>query len=313
MSDRRRINVAITRARRQVVVVGDVETCSSDSFLKGLLDYISENGDHRSAAEFLESVDQSGSLGMESLVAVTDCFPAKQTIVKKSPDKERAPTYSKKKLAQATVPLLTIPRSEYEAKLNDALASLVIQFAEKNLQGGAVTILPYDATVHRSSKLVVVESNDSSQDTLVFPSTLNSFQRMKLHATAEEKSLSHRTIESSEGKMLYISLNKSNEEEHPSISDDFVKISKKEINTKKEPPQYGNKKSATLLVGTSGESKGKRVDNHGSVYISPFRLAQQQNAIDFSIDDEDALLDQAIHANKVIYLPLNRKSVDRLL
>eukprot|EP00605_Chrysophyceae_sp_TOSAG23-4_P000054 GSChrysophyteH1.ASY1.ANO1.56.1 assembled CDS len=53
LSDRRRINVAVTRARRHLCVICDSDTCSRDAFLKSLLDHMSKHGCHRSAAEWL--------------------------------------------------------------------------------------------------------------------------------------------------------------------------------------------------------------------------------------------------------------------
>ncbi|GIL45596.1 hypothetical protein Vafri_2803 [Volvox africanus] len=53
LSDRRRMNVAVTRARRHCAVVCDSETVSHDDFLKRLVDYFTEHGEYRSAAELV--------------------------------------------------------------------------------------------------------------------------------------------------------------------------------------------------------------------------------------------------------------------
>ena len=47
LADHRRINVAVTRARRHVCIVGDSDTVSSDRFLKKLYEHVSEHGDVR--------------------------------------------------------------------------------------------------------------------------------------------------------------------------------------------------------------------------------------------------------------------------
>ena len=54
LSEDRRINVAITRARRHLVVVCDTETVSQHSFLKSLVEYMSSYGEVRSAHEYQE-------------------------------------------------------------------------------------------------------------------------------------------------------------------------------------------------------------------------------------------------------------------
>jgi hypothetical protein len=48
LGDKRRINVAVTRARRHLAVVCDVDTCSSDPFIRGLIEHIGVVGEHRS-------------------------------------------------------------------------------------------------------------------------------------------------------------------------------------------------------------------------------------------------------------------------
>jgi ATP-dependent RNA/DNA helicase IGHMBP2 len=52
LADRRRMNVAVTRARRHVAVVCDSDTISRDAFLGRLVQYFESNGTYRSAAEF---------------------------------------------------------------------------------------------------------------------------------------------------------------------------------------------------------------------------------------------------------------------
>eukprot|EP01027_Heterolobosea_sp_BB2_P010775 GEZU01015771.1.p1 GENE.GEZU01015771.1~~GEZU01015771.1.p1 ORF type:complete len:457 (-),score=170.22 GEZU01015771.1:61-1431(-) len=53
LSDQRRINVAITRARRHVAVVADSTTMRNNDFLARMIKYFEEFADHRSAEEYL--------------------------------------------------------------------------------------------------------------------------------------------------------------------------------------------------------------------------------------------------------------------
>ena len=53
LSEKRRINVAVTRARRHLAVIGDSETVSHDEFLKSLMEYLHKEGEVRSAQEFV--------------------------------------------------------------------------------------------------------------------------------------------------------------------------------------------------------------------------------------------------------------------
>ncbi|KAF9598090.1 hypothetical protein IFM89_024435 [Coptis chinensis] len=52
LRDQRRMNVAVTRARRQCCLVCDTETVSSDGFLKRLIEHFEENGEYLSASEY---------------------------------------------------------------------------------------------------------------------------------------------------------------------------------------------------------------------------------------------------------------------
>ena len=55
LSEARRMNVAVTRGRRHVCLVGDSETAAAHPFLRRLLDYFGEHGEVRSAAEYGEA------------------------------------------------------------------------------------------------------------------------------------------------------------------------------------------------------------------------------------------------------------------
>ncbi|KAF3773227.1 DNA-binding protein SMUBP-2 [Nymphaea thermarum] len=54
LSDNRRMNVAVTRARRHCCLVCDSETVNHDSFLKRLVEYFEEHGEYLSASEFTQ-------------------------------------------------------------------------------------------------------------------------------------------------------------------------------------------------------------------------------------------------------------------
>ncbi|XP_048112394.1 DNA-binding protein SMUBP-2 [Alosa alosa] len=56
LAEDRRINVAVTRARRQLTVVCDSQTVRNHDFLKSLVDYMTEHGEMRTAFEYLEDV-----------------------------------------------------------------------------------------------------------------------------------------------------------------------------------------------------------------------------------------------------------------
>ena len=56
LAEDRRINVAVTRARRHLALVCDSETVSHHSFIKSLVDYILDHGEVRSAEQYLQGL-----------------------------------------------------------------------------------------------------------------------------------------------------------------------------------------------------------------------------------------------------------------
>jgi len=55
LKDYRRMNVAMTRAKKKLIIIGDSATIGNDKFYAKLLDYIEQNGSYRSAWEYFES------------------------------------------------------------------------------------------------------------------------------------------------------------------------------------------------------------------------------------------------------------------
>lgn len=53
LNDTRRMNVAMTRAKHKLVMVGDSATISNSTFYKNLLDYLEANGQYHSAWEWM--------------------------------------------------------------------------------------------------------------------------------------------------------------------------------------------------------------------------------------------------------------------
>ena len=58
LSDSRRMNVALTRARRQLIVIGDSATLGADEFFQTLLKWFEESGAYRSVWEIPDAVTE---------------------------------------------------------------------------------------------------------------------------------------------------------------------------------------------------------------------------------------------------------------
>ena len=56
LQEMRRTNVAMTRARRHLVLIGDSTTISNEPFIKGMVAYCHKHGDVHSAYEYVNGM-----------------------------------------------------------------------------------------------------------------------------------------------------------------------------------------------------------------------------------------------------------------
>ena len=92
LRDDRRLNVAVTRAKRHVCVVCDVETVNKSVFISGLVDWIDSHGEHRSAIELQESDFADAERELTKMVTksrVSETQALKELPKKKSEDDRR--------------------------------------------------------------------------------------------------------------------------------------------------------------------------------------------------------------------------------
>lgn len=80
LRDARRLNVAVTRAKRHCAVVCDVETVSQDDFIKGMVEWMEEHGEYFSAAEFDKESDDIPSDKEQQKVPVQNKLNAKAKV-----------------------------------------------------------------------------------------------------------------------------------------------------------------------------------------------------------------------------------------
>ncbi|KAM6067753.1 DNA-binding protein SMUBP-2 isoform 2-T2 [Theristicus caerulescens] len=183
LAEDRRINVAVTRARRHVAVICDTRTVSNQAFLKRLVDYFSQHGEVRTAFEYLdnlvpENYAQDGR-GEQQQGAK---LPAA------SGPKPQLPLGGKLKAA-ATKPKCQKPEA---------------RFAPNTSGPGRESPGTKDSADR--FKAMLVAFLESSETQLDFPPSLNSHDRMLVHLMAEEYGLQH--VSSGEGRDRYISVRK---------------------------------------------------------------------------------------------------------
>ncbi|GLE05347.1 hypothetical protein PINS_up014360 [Pythium insidiosum] len=91
LADDRRMNVAVTRAKRHVAIVCDTETIRAHPFLKNMVEHFEQFGEYRSAQEYLEERVVQGSHSVDAAVAVvTDGAKKEEEEKKKAKTKDVA-------------------------------------------------------------------------------------------------------------------------------------------------------------------------------------------------------------------------------
>ena len=152
LADKRRINVAITRAKRHLAVICDAETCSSDPFLGRFIQYISEYGEHRSAAEILVkdvvAAEYSGPQACETLSDVV-CETTGEAALKGTDRIDFKPHHDGQSVVESS---RTSKKKKKSKKLKADSASAVADTDHIKIIG-LKDILPSSSTVEEKSKI----------------------------------------------------------------------------------------------------------------------------------------------------------------
>ncbi|NXO72241.1 SMBP2 protein, partial [Phainopepla nitens] len=195
LAEERRINVAVTRARRQVAVVCDSHTVGSRPFLRRLLDHLCQHGLVRSAFEYLDDLVPQNYPG--------EGWAQRQQGPKPPGPKARPAPARKLKAAVAA----GAGRQKPGARSSPSAAG-----AGRDGSGSKEAGDRFRATL--------VAFLASSEAQLDFPASLNSHERMLVHVLAEEYGLQH--LSSGEGRDRFISVCKRLPKQPPLLSEPLL-------------------------------------------------------------------------------------------
>lgn len=168
LSDDRRLNVALTRARRHLCVVADSDTVSSHPFLAKLVKYCEENAEYNGADLYLPA-DRPiyGVFATESRGGGGGAATATPAATAKT-----GPKKTKKKAAAVTTTTTSggasapaSPAAQQQAK------------ASKSTEEEAVDTGAYEAI--KAQVVAFLASSEPAE--LVFPASLTSYERYLLH------------------------------------------------------------------------------------------------------------------------------------
>ncbi|XP_050808766.1 DNA-binding protein SMUBP-2 isoform X2 [Gopherus flavomarginatus] len=230
LAEERRINVAVTRARRHVAVICDSRTVSSQAFLKRLVDYLNEHGEVRTAFEYLDDIvpenySYENSQGHSEQGAGTKTSTT--STLKPPPEGQKSKPNSMK-------PSTRKPAAGHLQSVNEAR----VERPEMKDNSGKF-------------RAMIAEFLESSEMQLDFPSSLNSHNRMLVHQMAEEYGLQH--LSTGEGRKRYISIRKRT----TTVSSSPVNTGGSEQIPPAESQSPAKEEPASVKKGGSSMSSGK--------------------------------------------------------
>lgn len=193
LAEDRRINVAITRARRHVAVICDSHTVNNHAFLKTLVNYFTEHGEVRTAFEYLDDIvpenyTHESAQGHGRTSKSRD--PA-TSIKKPASDQERGQE------ARATT-------GQGRRKPSERQPGSQVYSQPSSSAGGSDRTGGPDHTEH--FRAVIKKFVASKESQLEFPTSLSSHDRLRVHQIAEEFGLRHDS--SGEGKARHITVSR---------------------------------------------------------------------------------------------------------
>ncbi|XP_037538873.1 DNA-binding protein SMUBP-2 [Nematolebias whitei] len=167
LAEDRRINVAVTRARRHIAVVCDTQTVQSHAFLKSLVSHMTEFGEVRTAFEYLQ-----------------DVVPQNYSRERKGVKKTTSSTTKQKVKDQ--------PVSKAKQKQTAVESAAALQSRTKPCTSSA----PRDEQQSGSRYAEIREQvedfiKDPNRNELQFPPSFNSHDRLLVHQISEELGLVH--------------------------------------------------------------------------------------------------------------------------
>lgn len=246
LAEDRRINVAVTRARRHVAVICDCETVSHHKFLNGLVDYMTKHGEVRSAAQYsseldcLETVARPIQLQQQVKQSKTKLPGQPHTQVKQSGAKPKTKASQKKGNVNSRLPHVSSVEKQVvtvtEQRTRAELVQLVEQFASQK-----------------------------DEQCYSFPASLGSEQRKLVHETAERLGLLHESKDEKENRYISIQkppskksiplIHKNQESENtPQLSLPSTKMAAEKSKTKAMSLQDGSENNKKICVSDADDS-----------------------------------------------------------
>lgn len=218
LAEDRRINVAVTRARRHIAVVCDTQTVQNHAFLKSLVNHMTEFGEVRTAFEYIQDIVPQNYIrdhkDTKPSASASSSVSTKQKVKDQPPSK--AKPGQKKSTGSSS--------KEDDKKRDKHTKSCTSALTEEEQNKNRYTEIRQQ-----------VESflKDLNQSELQFPSSFNSHDRLLVHQIAEELSLVHES--KGEGKDRCITVSRPGEEPTQADEEEEEAVAQEEETTTSPP------------------------------------------------------------------------------
>jgi len=191
LRNERRMNVAVTRARRFACIICDSSTVCENKFLSDLIDYFRNNGEVRSAFMYQNKPGVRFSEG-----SVLDATPL---ILEKKKEVERGNKIQKKK-------------NKKKKKQNEDDKG----FEEDKSQASGTKDTPErDEMLKKLFESIDEFLKDDKAISKELPSNLNSYERMKVHEYAESKNVEHAALGEGKDRKIVLKKKRSSAKSNP--------------------------------------------------------------------------------------------------
>ncbi|KAM4573807.1 DNA-binding protein SMUBP-2 [Odontesthes bonariensis] len=175
LAEDRRINVAVTRARRHIAVVCDTQTVANHDFLKSLISHMTEFGEVRTAFEYLPNI-----------------VPQNYTRDHKDAKTTSSSTSTSAKDKASGLPSSKAKQGQKKATGDSSKKNTA--GSQKHTKSHASALTEQEQNKSRYAEIREQVENfmkDVNRSDLQFPSSFNSHDRLLVHQIAEELGLSH--------------------------------------------------------------------------------------------------------------------------
>jgi hypothetical protein len=208
LAESRRLNVALTRARRSLTVIGDSVTLVRDPFIKQWIEFARQSGDLRSAAEFSAEIDS------EIPVINPKESKGKAPLTKAEGKGEKKTEKKVEKKEEKKAPKKVMEKKAAAVKKAMDITELIAE--DKKKESGKVQEKKKQASWEDSlddaqrklwqaleGKLKAFVESDAKE--IKFDSSLSSFERRVVHEISERMGLSHVSMGGGEQRFITVS------------------------------------------------------------------------------------------------------------